>query len=805
MIGKDCGHYRVVRKLGSGGMGVVYEAEDLKLGRRVALKFISEDLASNPKTRQRFLREARAACLLNHPNICTIHEIEEHEKQTFIVMELLEGESLKQRIQGRPMPIEEVLDLGVQIASALDAAHSKGIIHRDIKPANVVVTPQGHAKILDFGLAKVTARGGSGIANQEGASSGFEDSLTVLGAVPGTAEYMSPEQTCSEEVDTRSDLFSFGVVLYEMATGRKPFVGDNVVTMLAAILNQKPASPLTINPALPQGFEHILGKALEKKREARYQSAAELRNDLQQLKRETESGLATAGIGMSGLIPGLSSRTFQRTSWYRSYLVLGIVGFLIAALVATTAALVKIRHRQAASLPNTIAVLPFQNVSGDKNSDFLRIALADEIATMLTYIPSIEIRPTEASQKLAAGDDPQKAGQELHVSTILTGHYMEEGGRLRVTLEAIDVRSDHVVWQGMVTSGAHDLTSLQDQILSQVRQGLVPRFGISTSLSQAGTRPKNPEAYDLYLRSTAIPHDPAPNKEAIAVLEAAVKLDPNYAPVWDALGRRYYYDAAYSDGGDAAYQHSNTALERALQLDPNLVSAAATLTANHIEWGQLDKAAEAEALVKRRPDSSEAHFTVAYAYRYAGLLEASAHECDAALALDPGNFTFRSCAFAFLELGKTEKALQYIHLDARSEFASNLLPGVYLREGKIADAKLASQRMSKNPAWYGSLLQACLERSDIAAARRANQAALMAERDPEMKYYQASLLAFCGQGTMAMRLLRSAIEQNYCASSALQADPLWARVRDNPEFAELQSLATRCQESFLAALTAPEH
>jgi predicted Zn-dependent protease len=321
---------------------------------------------------------------------------------------------------------------------------------------------------------------------------------------------------------------------------------------------------------------------------------------------------------------------------------------------------------------------------------------------------------------------------------------------------------------------------------------------------QAGTRPRNSQAYDLYLRSSVVPHDPAPNKEAIALLEKAVKLDPNYAPGWQALGRRYYFDAAYSDGGDAAFQRSTAAFERALALDPNLISAAADLTQNRIEWGELDKAAEAEALVKRRPDNAEAHFTVSYVYRYAGLLEAAAQECDAALTLDPGNFDFRSCAFVFLELGRTQKALEYTRLDARSQWARNLTPAILLRAGNLAEARRAAEQMSLDAPWYGSLLQTCLQHpSAMAQVTHDTEAALMLVRDPEMKYFHASLLGYCGQQRVALDLLRSAIEQNYCASSALQVDPLWDKLRHNPEFSEMLSLANQCQNRFLTALSQP--
>src|SRR5262252_7395389 len=276
MIGQTVSHYRIVGKLGGGGMGVVYEAEDTRLGRHVALKFIPENLLSDPKALDRFVREARAASQLNHPGICTIHDIENANGHPFIVMEKLEGSSLKERIRGNAMDLDEILDIGIQVADALGASHAKGIIHRDIKPANIFVTPTGQAKILDFGLAKLS-RERLGTSDE----TPVEDSLTAVGVIPGTAVYMSPEQARGEEIDPRSDLFSFGVVLYEMATGKKPFHGTNVVTTLDAVLHQKPVSPLMVNPTLPTELEGIIGKAMEKERSRRYQSAIDLKDDLQ--------------------------------------------------------------------------------------------------------------------------------------------------------------------------------------------------------------------------------------------------------------------------------------------------------------------------------------------------------------------------------------------------------------------------------------------------------------------------------------------------------------------------------------------
>jgi eukaryotic-like serine/threonine-protein kinase len=793
MTDTNLAHYRIIRKLGGGGMGVVYEAEDLRLSRHVALKLLPDSLVGDAKAAQRFLREARAASSLNHPNICTIYEVEEHEGRPFIVMELLEGQDLKSRISGTPLPQHDVLDIGSQIADGLDAAHSRGIVHRDIKPANVFITPRGQVKILDFGLAKYVERAREMEASLE---------LTAEGVIPGTTVYMSPEQVRCEELDGRSDLFSLGVVLYEMSTGKKPFAANNSVLTMKAILEEKPVSPLQINPALPAEFEQIIGKALEKKRETRYQSAADMREDLRQLKWESDAAVRSSGTRKSTtLLRRLPSGSFKGSGRRTSYILLGVAGLLLVALLATMAAMLRMRRVHAGTARPTIAVLPFQNVSSDHSIDFLRFGLADQTATLLTYIPSLEVRPLEMSQKFTAAELPQ-VGAQLHVDTVLTGHYMNAGGQLQVTVQAIDVKNNHVVWQSMITAATHDLTSLQDKLVSQIRQGLVPRLGASSNAPGAGTRPKNAQAYDLYLRSTAIAHDPVPNKEGIALLEAALKLDDSYAPAWDALGWRYYYDAAYSDGGDPGYQRSVQAYERALKLDRNLVTAASGLSTDRIEMGQLDRAADADALVKRRPDSADAHFTVAYVYRYAGLLEAAAQECDTAFALDRGDYKLRSCAIVFLELGKTDKASEYLKLDPDSDFAHNLIPAILLRENRLADAKIAAQRMSKDAPWFGGLLQTCLNHpADMPAAVVGNEKGLMAERDSEMNYLQASILAFCGQKKMAITLLRSAIEKHYCASSALQADPLWANVRDSLEFAELQSKANECQKGFLAALT----
>jgi len=706
MIGQTISHYRILGKLGGGGMGVVYEAEDLRLGRHVALKFLPENLVGDAKTLERFVREARAASLLNHPNICTIHDIQDHNGQPFIVMEKLEGESLKQRIKEKKLDTDEVLDIALQVADALTASHEKGIIHRDIKPANIFLTTSGSVKVLDFGLAKLTRDQRLGTATD----TGVEDSLTAVGVIPGTAVYMSPEQARSEELDARSDLFSFGVVIYEMATGKKPFTGTNIVTTLDAVLHQKPVSPLAVNPELPTELEGIIGKAMEKDRTQRYQSAAEMKADLLRLKRETESGLARVGPKPASPIKAMT-RTFQTTSPRQTYLMLGMAGVLIAVLAAVGVWVVK--HRGAASTldKDSIAVLPLQNESGDSSLDYLRFALADEISSLLTYTRSLDVRPTASTRKYSAADvDPQKAGKELRVGTVVTGHYLREGEKLAVTLEAISVRSDTVLWQSTTEARQQDLIALQSSLSTKVRQGLLPVLGAATDYLETSTRPKSAEAYDLFLKSAALTRDAAPNRQAIDTLEKVVGMDPQYAPAWEGLCTREYYDARYSTGGEEMFQRSSASCERALNLDPNLTIAAGQLINNRVERGELGKAyLEAKELVKRRPKSASAHFTLSYVLRYAGMLEDATGECDTAIKLEPREFSLRSCAAAFMELGKTQRAMQFVNLDAGSEWANYMIPFILIRDGRVDEARDALKKMPANPRYNRDLLGACLQ------------------------------------------------------------------------------------------------
>jgi serine/threonine protein kinase len=802
MIGQTVSHYHIVGKLGGGGMGVVYEAEDTRLARHVALKFIPAEMAKDKKSLDRFVREARAASQLNHPGICTIHDIEDVDGHPFIVMEKLEGTSLKDLMRSRKIELDELLDIGIQTADALAASHAKGIIHRDIKPANIFVSQTGQVKILDFGLAKI-------VHDPNSSEAALEDSLTAMGVIPGTAVYMSPEQARGEELDPRSDLFSLGVVLYEMATGKKPFATGNVITTLDAVLNQKPVSPLQLNPKLPRDLEGIIGRAMEKERGHRYPNALAMKGDLQSLRRETESGLSRSTLRRSALPYRIATTTFQATTRFSTYILLGVCALLVTILTAVGAWWFKQRPNVAGGADkNTIAVLPLQNMNGDISVEFLRFALTDEIANTLTYTRSLDVRPPAITRRFVGNDiDPQQAGREVHVANIISGHFLKQGNRLLVTLEATQVNTNKLLWQTNFTAPADDLIALQSQISAQMRQGLLTALGAAGGYLDTGTRPKSPEAYDLYLHSLALPHDPGPNKDAIAVLQHVVDVDPTYAPAWEELGLRCYYDADYSDGGEAMFQRSNQACERAISLDPNRIAAAGQLITNRVERGELGKAYQAaQELVKRRPDSAQSHFVMSYVYRYAGMLEQAATECDTALALDPGNFAFRSCAWTFAELGKMDRALDFVRLDAGSEWANYAMPSILLRQGKIQEAREAVKHMPSTPRYHKDLLESCLQlrpATDLDRIAQDDETNLPSDPDPETWYYQGAILAFCGKKSAAIHMLQSAVETNYCSYSNLLSDPLLAKLRTDTDFNKVLTAAGQCQEAVRASAGAP--
>jgi eukaryotic-like serine/threonine-protein kinase len=774
VVGKTISHYRILEHLGAGGMGVVYEAEDLRLGRRVAIKFLPPDLARDPQALERFQREARSASALNHPNICTIHEIDSQGDSHFIVMERMHGLALQEKIAGRPLPADEVHKLAVEVASALAAAHASGIVHRDLKPANIFITRDGRAKVLDFGVAKLLpnalARG----------SDGGETSLTLPGGTPGTLLYMSPEQALGKALDARTDLFSFGAVLYEMATGKAAFNAGSSGAVVDAVLHRTPPPPSRTNPEISPDLDRIIAKALEKDYEMRYQSATELLADLKRLQRD-------AGPG-SHSVPATLSAPRGGSRVTRVAFVMLVLGFVAAAWYLFVG---RKRITIAHAGQTSVAVVPFQNFGNDSSMDFLKLALPDQVLTTISYSPGLAVRPFSATAKA----DPVSAGHDLRADTVVTGHFLRDGNTLQVTLEAVDVDSNRIVWRDTVSGTPQDMIALQRQLADRVRQGLVGALGASAGVAEA-TRPTNAEAYSLFLRAAGFSWDPEPNRQALAMVQRAVALDPGFAPAWQALAERYYHDYQDGGGGPAALDLCRQAAEKSHKLDPNLATTLRGIVVLLTDAGDLEHAYDnAQEMLLRRPDSGDSHFAMSYVLRYAGLAEEAARECDAALALDRSPL-FRSCSIAYSKVGNYQRARQVIQqLDPGSSSWAfvDMLDAIRLQQ--TSDALADAKRTGGDRARFQVT---CVERRLSDSEAGEFERIVMRISDPETRLLYSSMLASCGKAASALRVLESTVGPTFCGAVDAETDPLLASLRTNPEFVAAVTKAKECRERFLA-------
>jgi serine/threonine-protein kinase len=767
MIGETLSHYRILRMLGGGGMGVVYEAEDLSLERRVAVKLLPEELRTDAEALGRFQREARAASSLNHPHICVIHEIGEDKGRTFIVMELMEGQTLKHRIEGPPLPLEELLDLAVQVADALEAAHAKGIVHRDIKPMNIFVTQRGQAKVLDFGLAK-RVDGGAAMTTDRASI----EQLTRTGRLLGTVAYMSPEQARGEPLDARTDIFSFGAVLYEMATGVPPFPGTTTGQVLEAIFSREPEPPAALNTEVPPRLERVIARAMEKDRDRRYQSVSELRRDLETLRQN-------------------GSKRSSRWAWG-----LGVGAALLAALGATlwlgSEAMRTGRWTAGTASPagRSIAVLPFVDLSAEKDQEYFADGLAEELLNALAQIPELRVAArTSSFQFKGKTGDVAAIGRQLNVETILEGSVRKAGRRVRVTAQLVKVADGFHLWSETYDRELDDIFAVQGDIARAVTRVLEVKLLERPPPTAPGG---NADAYTLYLQGKYFYGRMGREdlSKAIASFEQAIALEPADARAFAGLAVAYHQQASrgfapLAEGSRKARQ----AAEKAIELDPSLAEAHAALgwilTIHDWDW------AGADAAYKRALELGPGDATVS---RRAATLAGTLGRFDEAirldrraLELDPLNVAaHNSLGLHALYAGRLDDAEAAFRkvLDLDPEF-----PGAHMFLGQVQlqrsdpGAALREMEREKEPLWrrFGLALayHALGQKQDADAAF----AEFLAKHEDEAAFQVAELHAFRGEADRALAWLERSYAQRDGGLAEMKGDPLLRRLERDPRYA----------------------
>ncbi len=810
MLGEQVSHYKVIGELGGGGMGVVYRALDTRLGRQVAIKFLSPRAAEQAGSLERFRREARAAGALNHPNLCAVYDLGEHQGQPYLVLELLEGETLQKRLESGALSVAEWLQLALDVAGGLEAAHSAGIVHRDLKPANIFLTRHGHAKILDFGLAK------PGVAFDDDGTSPTRaleshdltvaagSTLTQAGSTLGTLAYMSPEQASGEAVDGRTDLFSLGAVLHEAGTGRRLFHGNTPPLIFDAIFHRIPTAIAGERSDWPRILDEVLGRLLAKDRTKRTASAAELRSELKAIARRLEtidSGLLAAFSTSVGIATGARRR--------RVGLALGAAALVLAILAggwllwprAPVAEADFPFASAAAAQPATaegggaIAVLPFRNLSGDASLDYLEMALPDLIAAQLGTVPHAIVRPFFASARFRDQEaDLAAAGSELRAGYLVVGQLTQSAEKQAISLELVDVRGDRVLWRSRLEPPVLDPLALRSELMSSLFSGLLPALGLAAPAAlPAG--PHDSEAYAAYMRTYELGHEGEENRRAIAELREILKRDDTLAEAWEALAERLYQESRYATYGPL--HEVLGAARRALDLDPNRLTATQLTIICQVESGDLLGAwNEVRRWMQRRPDQLGAYFSRAYVLRYAGELEEALADCETARRSDPDGRSFRSCYMNGLRLGREKEARLFAERDAGGDWYQLSLGWIELYAGNEKAAKAAWSSLGENQP-VRRLSEACLVDRDPAAIARALAGSQRAE-DPEQIFFIAMLAVHCGALDEGVKWLGEAISRGYCGTPDFAISPLLAPLRADSRFAVLERQAEACRESFRA-------
>lgn len=824
--GATFSHYRIIEQLGQGGQATAYKATDTRLDRLVVIKILLPELSSSENARRRFEREARLASALDHPNICAIYDIGENDGMFYIVMPYAEGRTLKQVISGRPLEILSALSIAVQVADAIASAHSRGIVHRDIKPNNIVVSDQGQVKVLDFGLAKMLST--------EDAVSDFDKSMTEIGVPYGTLGYGSPEQAAGERVDHRTDIFSLGVVLYEMITGRQPFTGRNRIEILNAVINDEPEPVNDENPNAPPQLQMILSRALAKKPRERFGTMAEMRDELKNLIRRLSQGMGVETIDSDAI---LIAPQRARSSWRLS----GAIGRVFGGRVFN-----KLRNSKAPGLEprstpsqspsqpdssggssrssssnpspskpsswgsenkQTIAALPFKNISGNAEDNFYEFSLADGIIAELAHLRSLVVRPSQYIARYAGQNvDPRQVGEDLAVSAVLTGSFIKTPDRFRVTAQLIKTSTGEILWSEKIDSDSRDLITLQDTIAEHVIAGLKLKLTEEEQRKIEKPLTTSPEAYEFYLRGrdllfqyTSHTFDDSDLDMAIKMFQEAIRLDPNFARAHYTLGRCYvHHGQGY--GGGQYFDLAEKSLQRALELDPNIPGARLQMVYVYLYRGEKDKALATLAEVRRLAPHDPTVFIVAgMLYRLNGLYDKALRQYDKLLDLNPRDIVIASYnrgrlhtyrheydeAIAELEKGRA--------VEPDHPLIKTFLALIYFNQGRIEECqKLVEEALSQHPHFdpLQILLGWCYSargQHERARSLITDQVKETAAADHDVALWLASLYAMENMRDEAVEWIRKAIQlgnENY---------PLFA---DNPRLDNL-----RCDLRFIDLLS----